>query len=154
MEKGQSSLYVIGLTFVATLGGLLFGYDTAVISGTVSSLEKFFVEPMGLTETLANSWLGFLVSSALIGCIIGGLSGGYVSNKLGRRNGLILAGILFFISALGSAIPEMLFKPIGQGDHTFIWHFIFYRFIGGVGVGMASMLSPMYIAEIHYNKKP
>lgn len=148
MEKGQSSLYVIGLTFVATLGGLLFGYDTAVISGTVSSLEKFFVEPMGLTETLANSWLGFLVSSALIGCIIGGLSGGYVSNKLGRRNGLILAGILFFISALGSAIPEMLFKPIGQGDHTFIWHFIFYRFIGGVGVGMASMLSPMYIAEI------
>lgn len=148
MEKGQSSLYVIGLTFVATLGGLLFGYDTAVISGTVSSLEKFFVEPMGLTETLANSWLGFLVSSALIGCIIGGLSGGYVSNKLGRRNGLILAGILFFISALGSAIPEMLFKPIGQGDHTFIWHFIFFRFIGGVGVGMASMLSPMYIAEI------
>ncbi|NLX74120.1 MAG: D-xylose transporter XylE [Bacteroidales bacterium] len=148
MEKGQSSLYVIGLTFVATLGGLLFGYDTAVISGTVSSLEKFFVEPMGLTETLANSWLGFLVSSALIGCIIGGLSGGYVSNKLGRRNGLIIAGTLFFISALGSAMPEMLFKPIGQGDHTFIWHFIFFRFIGGVGVGMASMLSPMYIAEI------
>lgn len=148
MEKGQSNLYVIGLTFVATLGGLLFGYDTAVISGTVGSLEKFFIEPMGLTETLANSWLGFLVSSALIGCIIGGLSGGYVSNKLGRRNGLILAGILFFISALGSAMPEMLFKPIGQGDHTFIWHFVFYRFIGGVGVGMASMLSPMYIAEI------
>jgi SP family xylose:H+ symportor-like MFS transporter len=147
-EQTGSSAYVMGLTLVATLGGLLFGYDTAVISGTVGSLEKFFIEPMGLTETLANSKLGFVVSSALIGCIIGGLVGGLVSLKLGRKNGLILAAILFLISALGSAMPEMFLAPIGQGDYTFVNAFVIYRIIGGVGVGLASMLSPMYIAEV------
>ncbi|MFV0375907.1 MAG: D-xylose transporter XylE [Mangrovibacterium sp.] len=146
--KGQNSLYIAGITLVATLGGLLFGYDTAVISGTVSSLDVFFIQPMGLSETAANSQLGFIVSSALIGCIIGGLSGGLVSLKLGRRNGLFLAAFLFFISALGSFYPEMFFRPFGEGDHTFYWHFVIYRIIGGIGVGLASMLSPMYIAEI------
>lgn len=144
----NNKLYILALTFVATLGGLLFGYDTAVISGTVGSLDKFFIEPLGLSETLANSKLGFLVSSALIGCIIGGMFGGLVSLKLGRRNGLILAAVCFWISALGSAFPEMFFKTFGQGDHTFFWHFVFYRLLGGIGVGLASMLSPMYIAEI------
>lgn len=143
-----SFLYVMGLTLVATLGGLLFGYDTAVISGTVGSLKSFFIDPVGLGETAANSMLGRVVSSALIGCIIGGLSGGYISLKLGRKNGLILAALLFLVSAIGSAIPEMFFRPIGQGDHTFVTHFIVYRIIGGIGVGLASMLSPMYIAEV------
>lgn len=140
--------YVMGLTLVATLGGLLFGYDTAVISGTVGSLKSFFIDPVGLGETAANSMLGRVVSSALIGCIIGGLSGGYISLKLGRKNGLILAALLFLVSAIGSAMPEMFFRPIGQGDHTFVNHFIIYRIIGGIGVGLASMLSPMYIAEV------
>ena len=144
----QSKFYIIAITIVATLGGLLFGYDTAVISGTVGSLDVFFIKPMGLGETAANSQLGFIVSSALIGCIIGGLSGGLISLKLGRKKGLILAAILFFISALGSSYPEMFFRPFGEGDHTFYWHFIIYRIIGGIGVGLASMLSPMYIAEI------
>lgn len=144
----QNKFFIIAITIVATLGGLLFGYDTAVISGTVGSLDAFFIKPMGLSETAANSQLGFIVSSALIGCIIGGISGGIVSLKLGRKNGLILAAILFFISALGSMFPEMLFRPFGQGDYTFYWHFIIYRIIGGIGVGLASMLSPMYIAEI------
>jgi len=144
----NNKLYILALTFVATLGGLLFGYDTAVISGTVGSLDKFFIEPLGLSETLANSKLGFLVSSALIGCIIGGMLGGLVSLKLGRRNGLILAAVCFWISALGSAFPEMFFKTFGQGDYTFFWNFVFYRLLGGIGVGLASMLSPMYIAEI------
>jgi MFS family permease len=85
--------YVLKLTLIATLGGLLFGYDTAVISGTVGSLEKFFIEPFGFSETVANTRLGFVVSSALIGCIIGGLIGGLVSLHLGRRKGLILAAI-------------------------------------------------------------
>ena len=146
-ENG-SLRYIIGLTLVATLGGLLFGYDTAVISGTVGSLEKFFIEPYGLPETVANSMLGRVVSSALVGCVIGGLSGGIVSLKLGRKNGLKLSALLFLVSALGSSMPEMFFAPIGEGDHTFVNHFIFYRIIGGIGVGMASMLSPMYIAEI------
>ena len=144
----QNKFYIVAITIVATLGGLLFGYDTAVISGTVGSLEAFFINPLALSETAANSQLGFIVSSALIGCIIGGISGGLISLKLGRKNGLILAAILFFISALGSSFPEMFFRPFGEGDHTFFWHFIVYRIIGGIGVGLASMLSPMYIAEI------
>ncbi len=92
--------------------------------------------------------LGLVVSSALIGCIIGGISGGIISRKLGRKKGLILASILFLLSAIGSAMPEMFIKPIGDGDHTFLYIFIFYRIIGGIGVGLASMLSPLYIAEI------
>jgi MFS transporter, SP family, xylose:H+ symportor len=147
-QSGGNLGYVAVLTFIATLGGLLFGYDTAVISGTVSSLKTVFIDPNNWPETVANSWHGFLVSSALIGCIIGGLTGGLVSVKLGRKKGLLLAAVLFLISAIGSAMPEMFFRPIGQGDHTFMYHFIFYRIIGGIGVGLASMLSPMYIAEM------
>ena len=90
--------YVFGITLVATLGGLLFGYDTAVISGSVGSLEKFFIEPFGLSETVANTRLGFVVSSALIGCVIGGMTGGIISLKLGRKKGLMLAALLFIIS--------------------------------------------------------
>jgi SP family xylose:H+ symportor-like MFS transporter len=146
--EAKKRLYVISLTLVATLGGLLFGYDTAVISGTVSALENFFITPLGLQETAANSRLGFVVSSALIGCIIGGFSGGLVSLHLGRKKGLILAAVLFLISAIGSAIPEMGFRLVGEGDHTFLIHFVIYRIIGGIGVGLASLLSPMYIAEI------
>ena len=148
MAASTNSSYLLKLTIVATLGGLLFGYDTAVISGTVSSLESFFVLPFGLDEMGANARLGFVVSSALIGCIIGGISGGIISKKLGRRNGLILAAVLFLFSALGSSMPEMFVKPIGEADHTFLYVFIMYRIIGGIGVGLASMLSPLYIAEI------
>jgi SP family xylose:H+ symportor-like MFS transporter len=148
MRTSTNSKYLIKLTLVATLGGLLFGYDTAVISGTVSSLESFFVLPFGLGQMSANARLGFVVSSALIGCVIGGISGGLISKKLGRKNGLILAAILFMFSAIGSSMPEMVVKPIGEGDHTFIYIFIIYRIIGGIGVGLASMLSPLYIAEI------
>ena len=148
MSSSSNSKYLLKLTLVATLGGLLFGYDTGVISGTVGSLESFFVTPKGLSETAASAFKGFLVSSALIGCVIGGIFGGLISKKLGRKKGLILAAILFLISALGSAMPEMLIAPIGELDHTFSTIFIVYRIIGGIGVGLASMLSPLYIAEI------
>lgn len=148
MKTSTNTFFLWKLTLVATLGGLLFGYDTAVISGTVSSLEHFFVLPFGLSETASNARLGFLVSSALIGCIIGGVFGGVISKILGRKKGLILAASLFLISAIGSAIPEVFVKPIGEGDHTFMYIFIVYRIIGGIGVGLASMLSPLYIAEI------
>lgn len=148
MSSSNNSKYLLKLTLVATLGGLLFGYDTGVISGTVGSLETFFVTPKGLPEAAANAFKGFLVASALIGCIIGGLFGGLISKKLGRKKGLILAAVLFLISALGSAMPEMLIAPIGELDHTFSTIFIMYRIIGGIGVGLASMLSPLYIAEI------
>jgi SP family xylose:H+ symportor-like MFS transporter len=148
MGTQKNNKYLLKLTLVATLGGLLFGYDTAVISGTVGSLDAFFVEPFGLSEMAANARLGLVVSSALIGCIIGGISGGLISKRLGRKNGLILAAVLFLFSALGSAMPEIFIKPVGEGDHTFIYVFIIYRVIGGIGVGLASMLSPLYIAEI------
>ena len=148
MQKTSNTAYLLRLTIVATLGGLLFGYDTAVISGTVSSLDSFFVLPFGLDEMNANARLGMVVSSALIGCVIGGILGGVVSKKFGRRNGLVLAALLFLVSAIGSAMPEMFLRPIGDADHTFIYIFIVYRIIGGIGVGLASMLSPLYIAEI------
>jgi len=151
MNKPLNSRYLWKIT-LATLGGLLFGYDTAVISGTVSSLESFFVTPFGLDETSANARLGLVVSSALVGCIMGGLLGGLVSKKFGRKKGMILAAVLFLISALGSAMPELFIVPLGKGDHTFIYIFITYRILGGLGVGLASMLSPLYIAEIAPSK--
>jgi SP family xylose:H+ symportor-like MFS transporter len=148
MKKKYNSKYIATITLIATLGGLLFGYDTAVISGTVGSLKKFFIDPRGLEEFAANSLLGFAVSSAIIGCIIGGLSGGILALKLGRRTSMMLAALLFTLSALGSSMPEIGFAPIGEGDYNYLTQFIIYRLIGGIGVGLASMLSPMYIAEM------
>jgi SP family xylose:H+ symportor-like MFS transporter len=149
MKNSQVNLkYVWSLTLVATLGGLLFGYDTAVISGTVNSLKINFIDPRNLPETTANSLLGFIVSSALIGCIIGGLIGGWMALRLGRRNSMICAAILLILSAIGSAFPELFFESSGEHVAGFLTPFIIYRVIGGVGVGLASMLSPMYIAEI------
>lgn len=135
------------LTLVACLGGLLFGYDTAVISGAVGSLKSQFILPQALGEAQANSLLGFVVSSALIGCVIGGAAAGYLSHRFGRRRILLLSAALFSLSALGSAFPELGFAAVG-GDYIALEQFVFYRIIGGIGVGMASMLSPMYIAEI------
>jgi SP family xylose:H+ symportor-like MFS transporter len=146
--------YVLLLTLIATLGGLLFGYDTAVINGAVDSLKAYFIDPRFADLTnpaqanAANSLLGFVVSSALIGCIIGGLVGGWVSTNVGRKRGLIIAAVLFLISALGASAPEFPFAAIGHGGPGFMANFVFYRIIGGIGVGLASMLSPMYIAEI------
>ena len=141
--------YVILLTVTATLGGLLFGYDTAVISGAVGSLKAYFIEPRNLSDpNVANSLWGIVNSSALIGCIIGGVIGGWVSTKIGRKRGLIIAAFLFLFSALGAAAPEFPFAPIGHGGPAYMWNFVFYRILSGIGVGLASMLSPMYIAEI------
>lgn len=106
MNTQYNSSYIFSITLVATLGGLLFGYDTAVISGTVESLNTVFVAPQNLSESAANSLLGFCVASALIGCIIGGALGGYCSNRFGRRDSLKIAAVLFFISGVGSAWPE------------------------------------------------
>jgi SP family xylose:H+ symportor-like MFS transporter len=146
--------YVILLTLIATLGGLLFGYDTAVINGAVGSLKAYFIDPRftdlhnAAQANAANSLLGFVVSSALIGCIIGGLAGGWVSTHIGRKRGLVIAAVLFLLSALGAAAPEFPFAPIGHGGPGYMYFFVFYRILGGIGVGLASMLSPMYIAEI------
>jgi SP family xylose:H+ symportor-like MFS transporter len=137
-----------GIALVATLGGFLFGYDTAVISGAISSLETFFILPYHFSPTLSNTLLGLMVSGALIGCVIGSALGGYCSQQFGRKKTLLLAAFLFLCSGLGSAIPELGFLTPGGGDHTFLPQFIIYRILGGMGVGLASVLSPMYIAEI------
>ncbi|AQT69139.1 D-xylose transporter [Anaerohalosphaera lusitana] len=147
-SQAKTKLYLVFITLVAAIGGLLFGYDTAVISGTVSSLNENFIEPLDLSELQANSRTGMIVSSALIGCIIGGLTGGFVSDRLGRKKGLILASILFLLSAIGSAWPEVFFARFGTGGAEYTLHFVIYRIIGGIGVGLASMLTPMYIAEV------
>ncbi|WGE68910.1 D-xylose transporter XylE [Actinobacillus equuli subsp. haemolyticus] len=153
MSAPKTNIYVMSITLIATLGGLLFGYDTAVISGTVASLDTVFIQPKGLPEISANSLLGFCVASALIGCIIGGACGGYLSSKFGRKKALLIAAILFLISALGSAYPEFGLRDIDETDiptylSNFLTEFVIYRIIGGIGVGIASMVSPMYIAEI------
>jgi MFS transporter, SP family, xylose:H+ symportor len=139
---------VTGLTFVATLGGLLFGYDTAVISGAVSSIDANFIDPLHLSETARSSLSGWTVSSALFGCIIGAVIAGWISNAIGRRGGMLVAGALFLLSAVGSAYPEIGLGPIGAMGPKALTPFICYRILCGVGVGIASMLSPLYIAEI------
>ena len=146
--KNNNNFYILGVTLVATLGGLLFGYDTAVISGAVESLRVFFIEPLGLPPGQASALEGFVVSSALIGCILGASFAGWISQRYGRKPTLVLAAILDQLSAGGCAWPELGAGLPGSGDHTFMYHFVAYRVLGGVGVGLASMVSPMYIAEM------
>jgi len=142
--KSYNNSYVISITLIATLGGLLFGYDTAVISGAEQSLQLYLIDSLGLSSFVH----GLTVSSALIGCIIGGLISGYFSNSIGRKNALIIAAVLFFLSSLGSAYPEFLFFDAGEPSIALLITFNIYRIIGGIGVGMASAISPTYIGEI------
>ena len=115
-------------TVIAALGGLLFGFDTAVISGTTAALRTVF--------DLSGFSLGFTVASALIGTIVGSLVVGRPADTFGRRRVLFTIALLYFVSAIGSAL-------------AWDWgSFLVFRFVGGVGVGGASVVSPMYIAEI------
>ena len=120
--------FVLGVSLVAALGGLLFGYDTGVINGSLKFVQLKF--------DLSPAMKGFTASSALLACIFGAAFAGSLSDRLGRKKVLILSGVMFFISAVGTALPQNLEQ------------FIIFRFIGGLGVGAASMTSPMYIAEI------
>ncbi len=148
MNKSEngSKLYLAAITMVAILGGLLFGYDTAVISGAEQALQQFFEGAKDFVYTPALH--GMTASSALIGCIIGGAVSGILANKFGRRNSLMIAAGLFFVSALGSYNPEFLFFDYGVPTSQLLVAFNIYRVIGGIGVGLASAVCPMYIAEL------
>jgi SP family xylose:H+ symportor-like MFS transporter len=162
---------LITLTIIAALGGLLFGYDSAVISGATESIKQNFVAPLALTEGPRLSLEGFTIAGALWGCLIGGAIGGVIAHFFGRRGGLIIAGVLFFVSSLGSAWPESWLGHVGSVltplINALIWflnlffedapylafgaditNFVGHRLFGGMGIGLASMLAPMYIAEI------
>lgn len=141
-----SKFYLYSITAVAILGGLLFGYDTAVVSGAEKGLEAFFLTA---TDFQYDKILhGITSSSALLGCVIGGAISGISALRLGRRNSLRLASVLLLLSALGSYYPEFLFFKYGEANLNVLIAFNFYRILGGVGVGLASAISPMYIAEI------
>ncbi len=141
-----SKLYLFGVTMVAILGGLLFGYDTAVISGAEGALQQFFGQAKDFVYS--DALHGMTSSSALIGCVIGGAISGVLANRFGRRNSLMIASILFFMSALGSFNPEFLFFDYGQPTASLLVAFNIYRVVGGIGVGLASAVCPMYIAEL------
>lgn len=129
MKKYNIS-YVLGLSLVSAMGGLLFGYDWVVIGGAKPFYELYF------DITQSPAWQGWAMSSALIGCVFGAMLGGSTTDKFGRKKLLILAAVLFIISAYGSGVVN---------SFTF---FILFRLLGGVGIGIASMVSPMYIAEV------
>src|SRR5690606_1874066 len=120
--------YVYVMSGIAAIGGILFGYDTAVISGTTEALQSYF--------ELDDTSLGWIVSSALIGCMIGVMVAGWFADTYGRKKGMLLAAFLFAISSLGCAFPLNVEFLIAA------------RLVGGVGVGIASMVTPIYIAEI------
>ncbi len=127
-NKHNNKRFILAITAVATLGGLLFGYDTGVIGGS----QLYFTEYFNFTP----SEQGWAVSSALYGCLMGALIAGWVSSRFSRKNALLISAFLFAISAWGSGIPDSLSV------------LVVFRIIGGIGVGIASMAAPMYIAEI------
>jgi SP family xylose:H+ symportor-like MFS transporter len=138
---------VTGTTFVATLSSLLFGYATAVIAGAVGAINHNFIAPRELGESMANGLLGLTVCSALVGTIIGALIARPTASWLGRKRPMIFAAVLFLVSAVGSAYPEIGLGGLGATGPDAIWAFNFYRMVGGIAVGVASMIAPMYVGE-------
>ncbi|MCC5921279.1 MAG: sugar porter family MFS transporter [Cyclobacteriaceae bacterium] len=128
---------LILIAAVAAFGGLLFGYDTGVINGAQFYLTKNF--------ELSSGMKGWVVSSALLGCLVGALAAGPLTNRLGRKFSLILAAALFTISAWGSGLPSFLPQEV--------WLLVVFRILGGLGIGLASMAAPTYIAEIAPKEK-
>jgi len=124
----RSKTFVVYLTVVAALGGLLFGFDTAIIAGAVRFLKDQFA--------LGAFGEGLAVSIVLVGCMFGAAIAGAVSDRIGRRRFLLISAVLFFVSGLGCAIPQNLVQ------------FLVFRFVGGLAIGSASIVSPLYISEI------
>ena len=127
-QENTSVLYVFFISAVAAIGGFLFGFDSGVINGTVSALSNAFnADDIGT---------GFNVASVLLGCAVGALAAGPIADRAGRKPIMIITALIFAISAYGSGIADSSAE------------FIFYRLIGGLGIGAASVLAPAYIAEV------
>lgn len=124
----SNARYVYQISMVAALGGLLFGYDTAVISGAIGSIKARF--------ELSPALEGWAASSAIWGCVVGVAAAGFLADRFGRKKILLLSAVLFAISSIGSALPQSLTQ------------FVVARMIGGLGIGAASMISPLYISEV------
>ena len=144
--KNKKSNYLLGISFVSTIGGFLFGYDTAIISGCNTFLEQHF--------ELSASELGWLVSSALLGTILGCVIAGSITDKLGRKKALVIAAICLTISAFGSMLPPQFLGDLDQAhwltaDADLAFTFlILVRIVGGIGVGITSVVAPIYISEL------
>ncbi|AGO57405.1 sugar porter family MFS transporter [Serratia plymuthica] len=127
-QRKRNTGYIMKICGVAALGGLLFGYDTAVISGAIESLKTYF--------DLSPAETGWAVSNVVIGCVVGAFAAGPLAGRYGRKKALMLAALLFTVSAIGSSLAP-----------TFTW-FVIYRIIGGLAVGIAATVSPMYMSEV------
>ena len=127
-DDRSRTFYLYRVSLVAALGGFLFGYDLSLISGAILFLEEEFA--------LSPYWVGMVTGSAILGCPFGPLCGMWLADNMGRWWSLMISGALFFVSAIGSSMaPD-------------VWQLILWRFVGGMGVGLASTISPMYISEI------
>jgi len=124
----KASFYVIAVTLVAAIGGLIFGFDTAIVAGATRYMKEQF--------SLNSLQEGWAVSVVLIGCMFGAGLAGPISDRIGRRRFMLISAVLFFVSAVGCAVPRT------------ITAFVIFRFVGGLGIGSAAVLSPLYIAEI------
>jgi MFS family permease len=129
-QKNINTKYVLFLALVSAMGGLLFGYDWVVIGGAKPFYERFF------DITLSATYQGFAMSSALFGCLIGAAFSGYITDKYGRKIPLLFSAFLF------------IFTSLGTGAFNSFTPFIIFRVLGGIGIGIASNVSPVYIAEI------
>ena len=126
-DEDFSGRGAVRIASVAALGGLLFGYDSAVINGAVASIQSHF--------DINNASLGFAVASALLGAAAGAMTAGRLADRIGRISVMKIAAVLFFISAIGTGLA------------TNVGMIVVFRVVGGIGVGVASVIAPAYIAE-------
>lgn len=127
-QRKHNTGYILRICGIAALGGILFGYDTAVISGAIEALKTYF--------DLSPAETGWAVSNVVIGCVVGAFGAGPLAGRYGRKKALVVAAFLFTVSAVGAALAT-----------TFTW-FVIYRIIGGLAVGLAATVSPMYMSEV------
>lgn len=142
-SSGGNLAFTLGIVSVAALGGFLFGFDTAVINGAVPVLNDMFMNAdsgfaagLEISEAARNLWVGQAVALALIGAAIGAFAAGPITNKIGRKKAMVIAAVMFLASAIGSGMPVTIFD------------FTFWRLLGGMAFGAASVIAPAYIAEV------